>query len=132
MFTRHEWMLFLNICSRIDPNKEALISMKELEKATQWHYQKIIANTERLAQMGLIESVSRDDVSGDSKDFYKVLASNVTYKPGEVPKNGFSPRMPPNPPKRQKTETPVYAVPVEVQKRKRIVKGMFNRVNFPL
>lgn len=107
--------------------------MKELEKATQWHYQKIIVNTERLAQMGLIESVLRDDVSGDKKDFYKVLASNVQYKPGEVPKLGFSPRIPPNPARKPTQVANKIPVLVEAKKRKRTpvtISRTAERVNF--
>jgi len=132
-FTRHEWLLFLNICSRIDEKKETMISMKELENATQWHYQKIIVNAERLVQMGLIENMPTEDTTGNVKVLYRVLASNVAYKPGEVPKNGFSPRMPPKPTTRKKTETPVYAVPVVEKRRKRTpitISQTAERVNF--
>ena len=118
-FTRQEWLLFLNICSRMDGNKEAVISMKQLEKATRWHYQRIIVNAARLVQMGLIENTPTDDTSGNVPVLYRVLATNVRFIPGEVPKNGFSQRIPQNPPSRQKIENPVYDVPVEVQKRKR-------------
>lgn len=131
-FTRHEWLLFLNICSRIDEKREAMISMKELEKATQWHFQKIIVNAERLVKMGLIENTPTDDTSGNVKVLYRVIASNVTYKPGEVPKNGFSPRMVGKPHSRKKAKPTKEPVMADVQKRKRIVKGMFDRVNFPL
>ena len=131
-FTRHEWLLFLNICSRIDEKKEAMLSMKELEIATQWHYQKIINNTSKLVQMGLIENTPTDDTSGNVKVLYKVLASNIRFVPGEVPKNGFSPRMVGKPHSRKKAKPGKEAVVIEVQKRKRIVKGMFDRVNFPL
>lgn len=132
-FTRHEWMLFLNICSKMDANKEAFISMKELEQSTQWHYQKVLVNASRLVQMGLIENTPTDDSSGDTKVLYRVLASNVRYSIGKVPSKGFSPRIPQNPPRKQKQESKPISAVAEVQKRKRtpvLISQKAERVNF--
>lgn len=133
LFTRQEWQLFLNIASLMDENKEAMISMKQLEVATKWHYNRIIVNAARLVEMGVIENIPTDDTSGNKKVFYRILAPNVRYVPGNVPKNGFCSRIPRNQPTMQKIERPPDIAPVEAQKRKRtpvLISQKAERVNF--